>query len=620
MTVPRNGRANVRHVNMMTDTIIANLPPDGLRVVIRSLLASHPEITSSLERETRKFAVQNAAAELNSNRPLTDIASLQVVQRQARCMLGSGLCFQSLPLLSKLVSHATNRHQEPLDTDTEERMDFYASVDHDIVQAMTAVQKSLFVATGTRAMTEDEKALLQSFSSSLTDCVKKMKKAHPFSRGLAATANVLGDTGFSALGSQSFFTRSMDLVPHPCEAKESFTLGHRTLPRIFSGLWQMSSPAWGTAPTSKIVDQISKHVQEGFTAFDMADHYGDAEIIFGHFWSAWPHKDSVFTATKYCVFHAMTSVSREAIQATVTERCQRLQQNVVDLLQFHWQYYENPQYLDVLAFLSEDDRVGMIGLCNFDTKHLETVLDSGTVIVSNQVQFSLIDSRPTIEMGAVCLKHNVKLLTYGTLCGGFLAEKWLDTPEPDLYDLSITPSQRKYHGVIRSWGGWPLFQELLKTLQTIAVKHGVEVSNVATRWVLDFPYVGAVIVGARMGISEHTKSNLASFGWSLDQEDQDAIEKVLETTAITDDYYPERWLSSGHPYEFKIRPSTSPLVAFVEVLSQLIGRLGVLGPYHIDKSDKPAKMLKHTYEPKNILAPCIGAGEADGTDETDEAT
>jgi len=81
--------------------------------------------------------------------------------------------------------------------------------------------------------------------------------------------------------------------------------------------------------------------------------------------------------------------------------------------------------------------------------------------------------------------------------------------------------------VIRAWGDWTLFQELLRTLKTIAIKHAVDISNVATRWVLDFPYVGAVIVGARMGISEHTTENLASFGWSLDQEDQAAIDIVL---------------------------------------------------------------------------------------------
>ena len=35
-------------------------------------------------------------------------------------------------------------------------------------------------------------------------------------------------------------------------------------------------------------------------------------------------------------------------------------------------------------------------------------------------QFSLIDSRPMVKMGEVCIKHNVKLLTYGTLvCSEF---------------------------------------------------------------------------------------------------------------------------------------------------------------------------------------------------------
>lgn len=88
------------------------------------------------------------------------------------------------------------------------------------------------------------------------------------------------------------------------------------------------------------------------------------------------------------------------------------------------------------------------------------VLESGIPVHSNQVQvristlkyvapltqqfqFSLIDSRPTVAMGDLCSKHNVKLLTYGTLCGGFLADEWLDKPEPEMYDDSSTPSKRK---------------------------------------------------------------------------------------------------------------------------------------------------------------------------------
>lgn len=82
--------------------------------------------------------------------------------------------------------------------------------------------------------------------------------------------------------------------------------------------------------------------------------------------------------------------------------------------------------------------------------------------------------------------------------------------------------------MIRSWGGWELFQNLLHTLKLIGTKHNVSISNVATRWVLDFPYVGAVIVGSRMGISEHVDENMAAFGWSLDSQDQEAIENVLK--------------------------------------------------------------------------------------------
>jgi aryl-alcohol dehydrogenase-like predicted oxidoreductase len=81
--------------------------------------------------------------------------------------------------------------------------------------------------------------------------------------------------------------------------------------------------------------------------------------------------------------------------------------------------------------------------------------------------------------------------------------------------------------MIRSWGGWSLFQELLRVLEGIATKHSVSISTVAIRWVLDFPYVGAVIVGARMGISEHADENAASLGWSLDQSDGDEIDRVL---------------------------------------------------------------------------------------------
>jgi len=79
-----------------------------------------------------------------------------------------------------------------------------------------------------------------------------------------------------------------------------------------------------------------------------------------------------------------------------------------------------------------------------------------------------------------------------------------------------------------AWGGWELFQELLATLATIAAKYEVSISTVAVRWVLDHDYVGAVIIGARMGVSEHAEENLKVFRFKLDGEDQEMIKKILD--------------------------------------------------------------------------------------------
>ncbi|KAK8113189.1 hypothetical protein PG984_013715 [Apiospora sp. TS-2023a] len=529
MATPNQPRVKAAHVNMMVDTIIKNLPADGLRMIVRSLLATHPEITGNFEAETRRYVQEAALPAASRAIAKADAEWLDSTRNTVRCMVGCGLCYQALPLVGELADIALDLSLQGNEEEKAWASDSLASIDGDIVQAITAVQKTLLVPSGVRELTGEELSLVQKLHQVLTDSRQSAAQAsmeYPYSRALAATSGLLGLSSSAGQALDQEVTDLGETGDAPLESSETFTLSGRKLPRVFSGLWQLSSPAWGSAPTAKILDQFVKHVRSGFTAFDMADHYGDAEIIFGRFRSAYPHKEALFAATKYCVFHPLT-VTRDAIRANVSERCQRLQTQRIDLLQFHWQNYNDPQYLDALRYLAEDERVGALGLCNFDTEHMEKVIENGVKVHSNQVQFSLIDSRPTVQMGELCQKHDIKLLTYGTLCGGFLAEKWLGKAEPDLYDEVITPSQRKYHGMIRSWGDWDLFQELLDTLKTIGDKHKVSVSNVATRWVLDFPYVGAVIVGARMGISEHTEENIASLGWSVSEEDQQALERVL---------------------------------------------------------------------------------------------
>lgn len=121
----------------------------------------------------------------------------------------------------------------------------------------------------------------------------------------------------------------------------------------------------------------------------------------------------------------------------------------------------------------------------------------------------------------------MKLLAYGTLCGGFLSEKWLGKPEP----TSIADwSRPKYKRFIDAAGGWSAFKGVLAAAVSIARKHKVSVSNVAIRWVLEHPAAAACIIGARLGESEHRTDNLKVFGFALDDDDRSLLERSFTGT------------------------------------------------------------------------------------------
>lgn len=48
--------------------------------------------------------------------------------------------------------------------------------------------------------------------------------------------------------------------------------------------------------------------------------------------------------------------------------------------------YNDHQYVEAAKLIEQDARVDNLGLCNFDTKHMDEIIESGVKIVSNQVQ------------------------------------------------------------------------------------------------------------------------------------------------------------------------------------------------------------------------------------------
>lgn len=301
--------------------------------------------------------------------------------------------------------------------------------------------------------------------------------------------------------------------------------------RILNGMWQVSGSHGQINSESAISDMLLYH-NSGFTTWDMADIYGPAEEYLGEFRKRLAKNkgeaelDNMQALTKFVPNPG--PMTRTIVEHYIDKSIRRMNVKTIDVVQFHWWDYTDTRYLDALhhlSKLSDEGKIQHLALTNFDTERIEIMVENGFKLVSNQVQYSVLDQRPEVKMTPFCQKHGIKLLTYGTLLGGFLSEKYLGKPEPGRSQLD-TPSLQKYKNMIDAWGGWNLFQDLLVVIDGISKKHHVSIANVATKHILDKPAVAGVIIGARLGIAEHRLDNMQVFELRLDKEDSDAIKSV----------------------------------------------------------------------------------------------
>ena len=305
-----------------------------------------------------------------------------------------------------------------------------------------------------------------------------------------------------------------------------------TICRILNGMWQVSG-AHGPIDPGRAVEEMFAYHDDGFTTWDLADHYGPAEDFVGRFrreFAARRGSERLYEIQAFTKWVPHPGrMTRRIVEDAIAVSLSRMGVECLDLLQFHWWDYGDQSYLDALRHLADlqhEGKIRHLALTNFDTERLGLIAEHGVRIVSNQVQYSVVDRRPEMRMAPFCRNHGVTLLAYGTLLGGLLSEKYLGRAEPQRHELD-TASLRKYKNMIDAWGGWVLFQELLVVLKQTADRHRVSVANVGIRYVLDRPAVAGVIVGARLGAAQHRDDNTRVFGFELDEEDLARIEAVV---------------------------------------------------------------------------------------------
>ena len=314
--------------------------------------------------------------------------------------------------------------------------------------------------------------------------------------------------------------------------------------RIIKGGWQLAAGHSVSQTLALAHDDMTAFVRAGITTFDCADIYTGVEEMIGSF--SPPPDFAVQVHTKYVPdLASLATVDGAATRSIIDRSRQRLRRPALDLVQFHWWDYAIDRYVEVarnLEALRREGAIRHIGATNFDTNRLRSILDAGVPVASHQVQYSLLDRRPAGSMTRLATERRFKFLCYGSLLGGFLSERWLGVPEPEepLENRSLT----KYKLIIDDAVGWEGFQFVLRTVRSIAEKHGITIGAIGIAWVLAQAEVASAIVGARN--ASHLPDTVAALHVLLDQQDFEILDGLSGLGIAGDVYELERDRAGPH--------------------------------------------------------------------------
>ena len=316
------------------------------------------------------------------------------------------------------------------------------------------------------------------------------------------------------------------------EQKNHFKNGY-TFNRVINGCWQLSAEhcLQGKLDIKDALRGFHMLVEKGFTTFDCADIYTGVEEIIGQFVqelksSGNYREEDIQVHTKFVPDKSiLPTINMKYTERIVDRSLKRMHREAIDLIQFHWWDFNVPGMMGTafdLVKLQEKGKIRNIGMCNMDTERLKMFVDAGIPVVSNQAQYSLFDRRPERSLLKYSAEHGIHTFCYGTLAGGFLAERYIGKK----YDAPETRSQVKYMQIVEDSLGWDGLQKLLPMLKGIADEHGVSIANVAVQYILRQEGVGAVMVGTRN--SRHVESNVRTLQFDLTDEDMNAIRTFIE--------------------------------------------------------------------------------------------
>ncbi len=288
---------------------------------------------------------------------------------------------------------------------------------------------------------------------------------------------------------------------------------------------------------------MNRALDRGINFFDTADVYGQdglTERVIGQWIAKDRRRDEVVLATKFRFRMGPgpngTGATRLRIRRTIEDSLRRLGTDRIDLYQIHMQDVDTPEEetLRALDDLVRAGKVLYIGCSNYAAYRLvESLWTSRTLglsrFVSMQMQYSLVVRDVEREHVPVALGHQVGILPWAPLAGGFLSGKYRRGEAPPAGARLERWSERyASFDKERNW-------RILEAVEQIARARGATSSQVALAWLLGRPGVTSVIFGARSVAQLDDNLTAAELALTADEM------KALDTASA---------FELGYPYDF----------------------------------------------------------------------
>ena len=286
----------------------------------------------------------------------------------------------------------------------------------------------------------------------------------------------------------------------------------------------------GKVDFATVNEILSAALDAGINFLDTADIYqkGRSEESIGEALKG--RRERFVVATKF--YYPMgegpndRGGSRHHVIEAVEASLRRLQTDYIDLYQMHRWDAETPieETLRALDDLIRAGKVRYIGASNFTAWQLVSAnaaaqANGWTPFATIQPHYHMLERGIEAELIPACVYHNIGILPYFPLAGGFLTGKYrADAPPP--------PGSRGEKNSYVQGYMTPENYARLEKLRAFAEARGHTMVELAHAWLLAQPQISSVISGVTR--VEHVLSNAAGAEWQLSDTEVAEVNAILE--------------------------------------------------------------------------------------------